>query len=234
MPAPSPSPYIVPIQLGIVQAFLLRGKRPILVDTGTPDGAKAIVQALLKAGIEPADLDLILLTHGHYDHAGNAAALLRMSSATLAIGLGDGALVRKSETPSYRAGNWLGRLFLLLRRVVDVGTENHEPAQPHWYIAGELDLHPYGIPGRVIPTPGHTPGSLSILLETGEAIVGDLIGGLPIPQLPGRPLFIHDEAAWRESLRRVLAARPRLIYPSHGGPFTFQRVARAFPWAAPA
>ncbi|MGQ9517460.1 MAG: MBL fold metallo-hydrolase [Anaerolineae bacterium] len=226
------SPYVVPLKLGIVHAFLLRGSGPILVDTGTPDAGKALIQALMRVGIEPAALELILLTHGHYDHAGNAAALQRISNATLAVGLGDGPMVRKSEPPHYHPANWLGWLFLLLRRMGV--SENQEPAQPQWYLAGELDLHPYGIPGRAIPTPGHTPGSLSIILETGEAIVGDLIAGLPFPHIPGRPMVMDDESAWRQSLRRLLAERPRIIYTSHGGPFTFERVARAFPWAVPA
>ncbi len=226
------SQYVIPLKLGIVSAFVLRGESPILVDTGAPDGGKAIVQALLNAGIAPAKLGLILLTHGHYDHAGNAAALLRMSSATLVVGLGDGPLVQKSEPPVYRPGNWLGRLALWLHILRE--PENLEPASPGWYIGSELDLRPYGVPGRVIPTPGHTRGSLSVLLDSGEAIVGDLIGGLPIPSIPGRPIVMDDEQAWRQSLRRVLTERPRIIYTSHGGPFTFERVAKAFPWAVPA
>ncbi len=40
-----------------------------------------------------------------------------------------------------------------------------------------LDLRPYGVAGRVEPLPGHTPGSVVVLLDSGDAVVGDLVRG---------------------------------------------------------
>ena len=45
----------------------------------------------------------------------------------------------------------------------------------------EFSMEPYGIQGRVLHTPGHSPGSMTLLLDSGEAFVGDLaMNGLPM------------------------------------------------------
>jgi hydroxyacylglutathione hydrolase len=85
----------------------------------------------------------------------------------------------------------------------------------------EWRLEDYGVSGRVIPTPGHTPGSVSVLLDSGEAIVGDMVIGdfLRLLCRPGLPIVAWDMERNRESIRRFLDLSPRIVYVGHGGPF---------------
>ena len=68
-----------------VNAYVLRADVPTLVDTGTPGGAGRILKAVRGAGLEPADLERILLTHRHPDHAGNARELARLTGADVHV-----------------------------------------------------------------------------------------------------------------------------------------------------
>lgn len=73
----------------------------------------------------------------------------------------------------------------------------------------------------VIPTPGHTPGSVSVLLESGEAIVGDLVMGklMGLLRKPGPPVVAWELDRNWESVHQLLALSPNIIYVGHGGPF---------------
>jgi glyoxylase-like metal-dependent hydrolase (beta-lactamase superfamily II) len=73
---------LIRIKGAISNCYLLLGERPVLVDTGAPGDLKHILAAFKSAGIAPGDLSLILLTHGHSDHAGCAAELKRRSGAS--------------------------------------------------------------------------------------------------------------------------------------------------------
>src|SRR5438094_5547111 len=64
---------LIPIPLPICNVFLLKGERPVLIDTGRPYDFVNIVLALDEHGVDLADLSLILHTHGHWDHAGCTA-----------------------------------------------------------------------------------------------------------------------------------------------------------------
>jgi glyoxylase-like metal-dependent hydrolase (beta-lactamase superfamily II) len=84
-----------------------------------------------------------------------------------------------------------------------------------------LSLAEYGIPGRVLHTPGHSPGSVSVLLETGEAFVGDLaISALPMRLGPGLPILADDMQQVRESWRLLLDQGAKTVYVAHGTPFS--------------
>jgi hydroxyacylglutathione hydrolase len=225
------SDILVPIELGMTRVFLLRGERPVLVDAGNAGDEGKIIHALSHLGVAPADLALIILTHGHLDHYGSAAALQAASGATLAVGVGDCSLVAMTDEPHYHPATLLGRLLVTLGFTRH---PNQTPASPDWCIDGEFSLAYLGIPGRVLPTPGHTAGSLSIALDTGEVIVGDMLMSFVRRRRPGKPIFLEDPDAWRESLRRIMALKPRTIHAGHGGPFEPEQVLRVFPWARPA
>jgi glyoxylase-like metal-dependent hydrolase (beta-lactamase superfamily II) len=84
-----------------------------------------------------------------------------------------------------------------------------------------LSLSDYGIPGRVIHTPGHTPGSVSVMLETGDAIVGCMThNSFPFRLSPGLPIFAEDLPKLRDSWRSILEQGAETIYPAHGDSFS--------------
>ena len=84
-----------------------------------------------------------------------------------------------------------------------------------------LSLADYGITGRILYTPGHSMGSVSVLLETGDAFVGDLaMNEFPLRLSPGLPIFAEDMQKVKESWKKLLDEGARIIYPAHGKPFS--------------
>ena len=83
-----------------------------------------------------------------------------------------------------------------------------------------LDLREYGIPGRAHHTPGHSPGSVSVLLDSGEAFVGDLaMNKFPLRRSAGLPIFADDTVQVIDSWRLLLRNGATTVYPAHGKPF---------------
>ena len=93
----------------------------------------------------------------------------------------------------------------------------------------ELDLAQWGIDGKVIAMPGHTPGSVVVLLSNHTAFVGDMIaGGLISPHSPREHLYQADPAQNRKNLQRLLDLGVERFYLGHGGPVTRADVAATF------
>lgn len=209
---------VIPISLGIVKVFLLKGKRSILVDTGNPGSEQKIVDALSQYGVAPQDLSLILITHSHIDHFGSAAALKALTNAKIAIQADDADALRDGVNQELQPTSFLGELFA---KFFPLHTKKFPGIAPDIIIEQELDLAEFGVQGTAIATPGHTSGSLSLFLANGEAIIGDLVmGGIFRSQVPHYPWFAADLDQVKQSLQAVLRRRPTVIHTSHGGPFS--------------
>jgi hydroxyacylglutathione hydrolase len=86
-----------------------------------------------------------------------------------------------------------------------------------------------GIDGKVIHTPGHTPGSVSMILSGGEVIVGDTImRGMLRWLQPNYPLFADDMTQLNKSIKLILRMKPSKIFSGHGGPFDPKAVLHRF------
>lgn len=101
------------------------------------------------------------------------------------------------------------------------------PVEPDIFISEDFSLEPFGIPGDIIPTPGHTEGSLSVLLSSGEAFVGDLAANyLPFGLGPILPPFAENVPELLGSWHRLLSSGATIICPSHGKPFKAELLRR--------
>ena len=92
----------------------------------------------------------------------------------------------------------------------------------------DFPLYEFGIPGSVIHTPGHTYGSMSVMLDSGEVFVGDLaMNKFPLRLTPGLPIFAIDESKVMDSWRLLLDRGARTVYPAHGKPFSVEIMRKA-------
>ncbi len=210
-------PSIIPLKLGLVNAFILKGKRAVLVDTGYAGNSGKIIRHLSRNSIDLRDLSLIILTHGHIDHHGSARELKSATGAPVAIHIADAQHLARGIDNLGRPTGFAGYVIKsLFARGSEVRTRS---LIADIIIAGEMDLSAFGIEGTVIPTPGHTDGSISVILPEGNAIVGDLImGGVLFRKVPRRPLFLTDVDKWKQSLKIMEKLSSGTIFTSHSGP----------------
>lgn len=213
------------IRLGISNVFLLRGNHAILVDTGMPHEGPRIVAALEREGVKLSDLSLILHTHGHWDHCGSTWQLKQWAPAVpTAIHEGDVDKMISGTNGLLKATCITARL---MRPLLD---RSFPPARPDIVITSEISLSAFGVDARIVHTPGHTAGSISILTAEGDAIVGDLLmggylGGRIRRHIPTYHYFAEDFALLRANLERLLREHtPVRIFTSHGGPLSAERV----------
>jgi glyoxylase-like metal-dependent hydrolase (beta-lactamase superfamily II) len=218
---------VVPISLGHVSCFLIKGEKNILVDTGIPGSAGKIMEVIQEAGIKPTDISLIIITHGHLDHFGSLTEIKRITGAKIAVQRNAAGFVRTGKNEDVKATGFLSNIISIL--MSSQMKKNIAGIEIDIVFKDELDLNEYGVKGKVISTPGHTPGSASIILENGETIVGDMIGGkFSNPSAPTIPLFATDLKLLHKSVQKVLSFSPVIIYASHGGPFKTDEVRDRF------
>lgn len=212
---------LVRIRGAISNCYLLLGDRPVLVDTGAPGDLPRILAALKTHQLDPKQLALILLTHGHSDHAGNAAELRARSGRPVALHAADAPLALAGENGVLAAQDPVGRL---VRPFID---EPYQPFTPDITFREPFPLEPYGVKGSVVPTPGHTPGSSSVVLASGEAIIGDVLRGSMIWPNRARPhFFCNDPDRNARSLARLAREGLLRCHPGHFGGFPGSELGR--------
>jgi hydroxyacylglutathione hydrolase len=219
-------PDILRLRAGETNCYLLRSAPgTVLVDPGPPGSAAAVAAGARAAGVEPGDVRLILVTHGHLDHYGTAAQIQAWCGAPVAahpLAMELSRDRRAALPPGQTLRGSLVRLvYLLLAPLLPL-----QPLAADILLEEDAGLSNYGLEGRTILLPGHAPGSLGILTAGGDALVGDLLVNYAVPS---EPLYLSDRAAWRQSYERLRSLQPRRVYVGHGEPFAGEGLATIYP-----
>jgi len=202
------------IELRWSNVYLVRSAgAAALIDSGSPSDHDALAAALAARGVAPAQLEAVVVTHAHADHAGGARWLQALG-APIVLGADDVAVAARGANDPLHATNLLGALL------APVFMFPFAPFTPDVVIDHERDLGDRGLPAlQVVPVPGHTGGSLAVVVG-GEAFVGDLLkGNLVIgAHTPSEHIYQTDRLADHQALAALLARDLTRLYPGHRGP----------------
>lgn len=137
-------------------------------------------------------IKLIVLTHSHFDHAGSAGEIRDLTGARIAIHESERTYVESGGIIIPKGVNFLGKLTLPAFRIFK--EISFQKFKPDILITDKpFSLSMYGIDGSIIHTPGHTMGSISVILNSGDAFVGCMAhNGLPFRIRPGLPIYAQD------------------------------------------
>ena len=211
----------LPYGMGSVNCYLVRTASGfILVDTGPANGRAQLGRELASVGCQPANLGLIVLTHGDFDHTGNGAYLRQRYGARVALHRDDLGMVERGDMFFNRSsGNALLRLVSPLLFRFGRGSR----FLPDLFVRDGDDLSEQGWEARIVGMPGHSRGSIGILTAEGDLFCGDLLENTDGPALGS---IMDEPVAGEASLEKLGGLEIGTVYPGHGSPFLMADLAR--------
>lgn len=200
----------------------------VLIDTGYPGDADAVRASLGEAGYAVADLAAILITHGHGDHQGNAAALAAEAGCPVYADPAELPNIRRDILEQVAVPDLLPHLFRrgVLRwalHAIRAGGKSAAPVVAVNAFPRAVDARRrFGVEIVPVPLPGHTRGHTAYLLPAqGVLVVGDALvtahptSGLQGPQL--LPSVFHGSPSGAaQALARLDPVSAQFVLPGHG------------------
>ena len=220
---------ITTINFGGVNCYLLQSNtRYILIDNGFPAKRTYLEKELERSGCKPGNLKLVILTHGDHDHTGNSAFLRDKYNAQIAMHTDDSVIVEKGDMSWNRKDkpdkiSMMFKLIQLMSFIFKPG--EFERFVPDLYIDENFDFSPYGFDAKIMHTPGHSKGSISILTSDGSLICGDFLYNF-FGKLSQE--FCDNLVDFNVSSEKLKSLKINTFYPGHGKPFTMEQFLKKY------
>lgn len=212
---------IITIPAGSNCYLVSQGEQHLMIDAGAPGMGTKIERILAKHQIAMEQISYLVLTHGHSDHIGSAAAFQEKYDIPIVIHQNDVAMIDNPFSQQMQATHPIGKMITWAGK----GTLKRNPPQPFTpnLIITEPETNRLGFGETIHPLPGHTQGSMVISFPTGELFVGDIFMNMTSPQ----PAYLwEDNAALQKSIQAVQQLPAKTIYYGHGRPTLASKIAQ--------
>jgi hydroxyacylglutathione hydrolase len=207
------------ITLKEVNCYLIKlEKGYLLIDTSFMSQRKVLESRLDEEGLKPGNLNLIILTHGDFDHVGNAAYLRNKYKAKIAMHSGDLGMVERGDLFASRTsrGVIIRSLAKFIMFVTRMGLKKKDRFKPDIILEEGDQLLEFQFNGKVICLPGHSKGSIGIITPDNDLFCGDVFMNQTEPTTTS---LVDDQDEFEETLEKIKNMNPRMIFPGHGKPF---------------
>lgn len=190
-----------------IQAKIKGEHSDILVDTGTEKDGPCVYEQ-----VKDEDVELILLTHGHADHVGGAAYLAKKLQVPVGIHRADYELSRNNGIHKVDGVWWHKTLSNATMKYMKIPF-----FEPSVFLIQGQGFLAQGIDGEVIELPGHTRGSIGILINHEDFIIGDTLMNFVKPT---RATIYEDKKAIDASIEIIKNSGAKTLYLGHGKPIS--------------
>ena len=194
--------------------LITNGTKHLLIDCGSKRYRRQLVWSLAKLGI--IHIDALILTHAHFDHAGNSHYIQNRFGASVIVHQDEASFLCNGNSPLPKGTNWLTRFLIDHFGGLTASLVRYQTCMADLIVDETFSLDIYGFKGYIIHTPGHSCGSISIIVDDEIVFAGDALFGV----FPGSvfPPYADDEAQLINSWHLLLNTGASLIMPSHGRP----------------
>lgn len=176
-----------------INLYLLdSGTHRLLIDAGFPAQLNELGRAMRQTGYTIFDIDFLLVRHFHIDHAG---AVQELKDAGVQFILIDTQIDCIKPMETLALNKWK---YATLKQDSNIVLAAKD--------AG-IFLQQYNFPVQVIETPGHSPDSVSLVLDTGETFAGDLLA---------EHLIMEEVSPEKDAWQKLKMAGAKTVYPGHG------------------
>ena len=223
---------VIQYTLGMSNGFFVKNRGIIAVDCGSELGREGFLKVCEENGIAPQDIRLLIASHGHVDHFVNMDEMRAATGAPLMCHKNAARALREAEYPDVRPRNAAGRFIWDKKDPAEQPVPVLYPMEPDVLVEGTVDLAPWGIDGRLVETFGHSDSCMSLILDSRQAIVGDLVVEDPRNGSATAAYFCCNDdldAADQQVFASLgfLLDNADVFYSGHGGPFTRADVVKA-------
>lgn len=204
---------VIQILSGRCNVFLLSNERKnILIDTSVKRLRKKLEKRLDLLGIK--SIDYLILTHSHFDHAANAQWIKQRFNSKIIIQSEEEKYLLTGENIIPKGTTFLTRplINILGKRLFHLF--KYEPCKPDIVVDSHYDLNAFVENLYLLHSPGHTIGSMSVIVDDEIAFVGDTMFGLL--EWSVFPPYANDIEMMIKSWGQLLETNCSEFIPSHG------------------